>query len=522
MKYKVAIIGASTGQLPICQKANELGYETHCFAYDRGAVCKEFVYEFHPISILDKDAIVEKCKNIKIDAVVSNASDLTAEVASYVAEQLGLVCTPYSILMSLHDKHFVRSITNEIGGLATPEFYLYEGVDYGLYPCVVKPCEGAGKKGVSFVHNKEEFQKAIQYALNDYDGNIIVEEYISGKEISVESISYKGQHYIVQITDKDSSSAPHFVELGHHQPARISEVLRNKINQVIPEILNAMKYTNGASHIELKYSDSSLFLIEANLRGGGDYISNVLVQYSTGVDYLKCMIDVALGIFEFPGQTNAMSYSGVYFLCKQTEYLLPFFEYAKDKDWLVESSIYSKELELSHTNYERNGYLIYKANCKIEPNMSDVVVLDNKHSDTYRIISKFLTEVNKELIYPISATWLNKILAHAIIITDMSIDKSSVNGWLVLYCNDDKTYTAYCAGLHVLKPYRGKGKAKLLLQKAIEICEHNGMSRFALYCKTDNIEARNLYIKYGFKEVSREVKPEYNNEEYWYMVLELN
>lgn len=522
MKYKVAIIGASTGQLPICQKANELGYETHCFAYDKGAVCKEIVYKFHSISILDKDAIVEECKNIKIDAVVSNASDLTAEVASYVAEQLGLVCTPYSTLMALHDKHYVRSITEQIDGLSTPRFYMYRGIDHDIYPCVVKPCEGAGKKGVSFVNGKDEFTKAIQYALNDYHGNIIVEEYISGKEISVESISYKGQHYIIQITDKDSSSAPHFVELGHHQPARISEVIRNKINQVIPEILNTMGYTNGASHVELKYSDSSLFLIEANLRGGGDYISNELVQYSTGIDYLKCMIDVALGIFEFPVQIKEMSYSGVYFLCKQTEYLLPFFEYAQDKDWLVESMIYSKKLKLSHTNYERNGYLIYKANRKIDPNMSNIVILDNQHSDTYGIIKKFLAEVNNELSNPISAAWLNKILNHAIIITDLNVDKNTVNGWLVLYSNDDKTYTAYCAGLHVLKPYRGKGRAKLLLQKAIEICEHNRMRRFALYCKTDNIEARNLYVRYGFKEVRREVRPEYNNEEYLYMVLELN
>ena len=72
---RLAIIGASKGQLPICQKAKDLGIETFCFAWDQGAVCKEVVDHFYPISILEKDEIVELCKNLNIDGVVSNASE---------------------------------------------------------------------------------------------------------------------------------------------------------------------------------------------------------------------------------------------------------------------------------------------------------------------------------------------------------------------------------------------------------------------------------------------------------------
>lgn len=66
---KLAIIGAALGQLPICIKAKELGIETHCFAWPEGAVCKDVVDFFYPISILEKDAIVEKCKNLGVDGV---------------------------------------------------------------------------------------------------------------------------------------------------------------------------------------------------------------------------------------------------------------------------------------------------------------------------------------------------------------------------------------------------------------------------------------------------------------------
>lgn len=364
---KLAIIGASSGQLPICQKAKELGIETHCFAWPEGAVCKDIVDFFYPISIMEKDKIVEKCRELEIDGVVSNASELTAEISAYISEQMGLNGTPYHVLMQLHDKSFVRKLTKNVNGLSTPKFYRYNGEDMGIYPCVVKPCEGSAKSGVSFVENKEDFADAIKYAQKSTDGAILIEEYISGRELSVECISFKGEHHIIQITDKDSSSAPHFVELGHHQPADIHGEIRRAIESIIPQLLKTIGYTNGASHIEIKINEDKIYLIEVNLRGGGDYISNKLVQLSSGVDYLRCMIDVALGTFKSIIKVSEPAYAGVYFLCKQTENLLPFFIQAKNQEWLVEKEIKNTKLKESCSNYERDGYLIYKSNYKILP-----------------------------------------------------------------------------------------------------------------------------------------------------------
>ena len=347
---KLAVIGASSGQLPICLKAKEMGLETHCFAWPDGAVCKEVVDFFHPISVLEKDLIVDQCRNLKVDGV---------------SEQLGLNGTPYSVLEKLHDKYQVRLLSDSIKDLSTPLFYRYEGIDKGLYPCVVKPCEGSSKVGVSFVQNKEEFSKAIEYSKAFAESDIIVEEYICGKELSVECISFEGKHHIIQITDKDGATAPHFVELGHHQPAIITLALKRTIENIIPELLKTIGYTNGASHIEMKYNDYGIFLIEVNLRGGGDDISNKLVEMSTGIDYLRCMIEVALGIFESPVKSSESSYAGIYYLCKQTEKYLPSFEQAKNKEWFVEGEIYNKELKESQSNYDRDGYLIYKSNHKI-------------------------------------------------------------------------------------------------------------------------------------------------------------
>ena len=82
IKMKLAIIGASTGQFPLCKKAKDLGIETFCFAYDKGAVCKDVVDHFYPISIFEMDKIVAICRDLGIEGVVSNASDVTAEVVA--------------------------------------------------------------------------------------------------------------------------------------------------------------------------------------------------------------------------------------------------------------------------------------------------------------------------------------------------------------------------------------------------------------------------------------------------------
>ena len=77
MKKKLAIIGASYLQLPLVERAKKTGIETHCFAWSEGAICKEIADFFYPISILEKDDILQKCIDIKIDG---NTAKVTREI----------------------------------------------------------------------------------------------------------------------------------------------------------------------------------------------------------------------------------------------------------------------------------------------------------------------------------------------------------------------------------------------------------------------------------------------------------
>jgi biotin carboxylase len=267
--------------------------------------------------------------------------------------------------VNARDKAFIRDCSKDIEGLSSTKYVMFDGLYPKSYPCVVKPTVGGGKKGVNFVRNKADFDRLVENNL--IDEHYMIEEFIDGREFSIESISYKGNHYVIQITDKDSLGYPHFVEIGHHQPSTLPDEVKDRIKKVVPQLLTACNYQNGPTHIEMKLTQSGeLHLIEINLRGGGDEISSQLVQLSTGYDYVKAMIDVALDRFEVP-EVRDFAHSGIYFLCNQTKQYLNFFKSADKQLWLVDKNIKSYDLIESTSNWDRNGYIIYRSDHKILP-----------------------------------------------------------------------------------------------------------------------------------------------------------
>ena len=93
---------------------------------------------------------------------------------------------------------------------------------------------------------------------------------------------------------------------------------------------------------------------------GGDFIGSNLVQLSTGYDFLKGVIEVAMGVFHDP-QITEHSFSGVYFLSKETERLKVIIENWRDYPAIVDAGITDEELHHLECSGDRSGYLIYKS-----------------------------------------------------------------------------------------------------------------------------------------------------------------
>ncbi|MQO99299.1 hypothetical protein F7D19_12760, partial [Prevotella copri] len=154
----------------------------------------------------------------------------------------------------------------------------------------------------------------------------------------------------------------------HHQPSSLSDEIKIKVKQIVLNALDALHIQYGASHSELKIDeDGNIRVIEIGARMGGDFIGSNLVQLSTGYDFVKGVIDVALGTFEVPKITQNNN-SGVYFLCKETEWVKPLILNYKDNPDIVEARITDPVLRNIECSGDRSGYLIYQSNKKVEFN----------------------------------------------------------------------------------------------------------------------------------------------------------
>lgn len=367
---KLAVIGASYLQLPLIKKAKKMGIETHCFAWTEGAVCSEIADFFYPISILDKDLILEKCQEIGFDGITTIATDMAVPTICYVAEKLNLVSNSYDSALISTNKLAMRKAFSQ-ANCSIPKFteVLFNEfhLDGFCFPLIVKPTDRSGSRGVSKVNCREEILKAIEYARKEsLSEKVLIEEYIEGREVSVESISWKGDHKVLVITDKVTTGSPHFVELAHHQPSALPESIQEIIKLETIKCLDALDIKYGASHSEFKItSDGKVFVIEVGARMGGDFIGSSLVELSTGYDFLKATINIAINKYE-EKKTDVLikGYSGVYFLSKETEILLPYFEMNNCFD--IKKEILNSELKVLTNSNDRSGYLIYKSDKKID------------------------------------------------------------------------------------------------------------------------------------------------------------
>ncbi len=387
-KPKIVIIGASYLQLPLVEKCNEMGLETHVFAWEEGAVAKSISTKFYPISITEKDNILQECLFIKPSGVISIASDLAMNTVNYLSTKLNLIGNSMNCTEVTTNKYKMRGRLSK-NEILCPKFLKLECLEEDKieiiteefkFPCIVKPTDRSGSRGVSKVNDRIELELAITRAISySLKKECIVEEYIGGDEISVEAISYQGFHYLLAITDKETTGSPHFVETAHHQPS-IYNTRKKEIEKLITSALDALEVRNGASHTEIKITESGeLYIIEVGARMGGDFIGSHLVKLSTGYDFLRGVIDVALGTFRLPILKHQL-YSGVYFVySKRSGAVVNITDKTADYPQIISKEIdinIGSEMKPLTESADRRGYYIYQATEKLCE--SNLIELDIK------------------------------------------------------------------------------------------------------------------------------------------------
>jgi len=299
---RLFIIGASILQVPAIKRAKELGYYVGVADYDPHAVGVPLADEFFNVSTIDVDGIAAAAKQFRADGIMTLATDMPMRSIAKAAEACGLPGLKMDAAVKATDKgEMIKAF--EAAGVAHPWYRIAHTedefsavLDTVTYPCIMKPLDNAGSRGVVLCHSKEELCAQYDYARGESRGaGVIIEEYMVGHEVSVEIVVKDFVPHVLQVTDKQTTGAPHFVETGHSQPSCLPADDLEKIRDLAGRAALAVGVENGPAHAEIMLTKDGPKMVEIGARMGGGCITTHLVPLSTGVDMIKATMDICMG-----------------------------------------------------------------------------------------------------------------------------------------------------------------------------------------------------------------------------------
>lgn len=312
---KILVFGCGELQKSIIGRAHKMGLFVVGIDPCEDAYCKDDVDSFEVVGGQDYEGTCAVVEKHGINAIVTAATDKPLVMMARIAEKYGFPFYSVETAQWSTDK-FQMKHRFELGDVPHAQGRPISKVEEAeglVFPVIVKPRDNSGSRGVKLCRNTEELKASIEEALeNSKLDTVLVEEFIEGPEYSIEGLHYDGKSEVIQFTEKKTTEFPYNVELGHIQPANISEENQQKIREIVSKIGKAMNYVNCPSHTELKINERGIFVIETSPRLGGDYITSTLTPLSTGVNLEDELLKIALGGTINP-QPEAVQYSGVRF-----------------------------------------------------------------------------------------------------------------------------------------------------------------------------------------------------------------
>lgn len=317
-KKAVLIFGVGPLQESIIGRAKTMGLYTVGIDPAKDAVCRDAVDAFEVVGGQDYEGTCAVVEKYGIDAIVTAATDKPLVMMARIAEKYGFPFFSVETAQWSTDKFQMKQRFME-GGVPCAKGRLVRTADETsdmVFPVIVKPRDNSGSRGVKLCRRREELEASMKEAfeVSKLD-TVLVEEFIEGQEYSIEGLHYDGKNEVIQFTEKKTTEFPYNVELGHKQPANLSEQQEEAIWEIVTKIGLALHFENCPSHTELKINDRGIFVIETSPRLGGDYITSELVPLSTGVNMEDQLLHIALGEKVDTKSYRTVKASGIHFFC---------------------------------------------------------------------------------------------------------------------------------------------------------------------------------------------------------------
>lgn len=304
---RLLVLAAGILQVPVIQKAKTMGVFVIAVDANSQAVGFKYADKTYVADITDEETILKIAIDEKIDGVIHPCSEVSMHVMGRINDELGLSGITKEMAYDATNKFRMRCAFNN-NNAPSPISFCTDNVDIAWKifiekfeaEAILKPSRNSGSRGISKITRNidyELFDKLYNYSFSQSrDNQVLIEQFVEGPEFSVEIIVWNNEIHILAVTDKKTTGAPYFVELGHSQPSLFPENIIRQIHEAATRGVESLKLNNCACHAEIKYENNTAYIMEIGARLGGDFISTELTHLSTGIDMVAAAINVALGI----------------------------------------------------------------------------------------------------------------------------------------------------------------------------------------------------------------------------------
>ena len=304
---RILMLGGSHFQVPAIKYAKNAGYHVITADYLQDNPGHKYSDEYYNVSTVDEKKVLALAKKLKIDGIVSYASDPGAPTAAYVAEKLSLPGNPYESVKILQRKDLFRDFLKN-NGFLVPETASFKNINQARAfaierishkPIIVKPVDSSGSKGVTKVLNKDNFEIAFNYAM-EYSiiKTVIIEDFIDKAIYQMDGDGFVWQNKLAfrcfGNQHNDLVCNP-YVPMGISFPYMQKTSVQQKAHDIIESILNRLNMQLGGLNIEyLTDANDDIYILEIGPRSGGNLIPEV-IKLATGVDLIAYSVDAAIG-----------------------------------------------------------------------------------------------------------------------------------------------------------------------------------------------------------------------------------
>ncbi len=370
MNEKVLILGVASVQLDAILELKKMGYETYACAMAKDGPGADVVDHFAEINILDVDSVINYIKKNEISLVYSVGSDLAMPVANYISEKLEM---PHFVSEETaricNNKDLMRATLGN-GFKGNVEFQVISSEEDIVnldYPYILKPSDSQGQRGVKLINSSDEYLESYRLAKNySRSGLVILEQYISGPELSVNGYMINGE--VALLIPSDRETWPEYTGLIHKHvvpSVNLTSEITGEIKEIIEAASKKLGIINGPVYAQMKLEQDKPYIIEITPRLDGCHMWNLLTYY-TGVNLLKLTFEHLLGNDTSELEKQLKDFKDGYvleFICQQPNTNADYTAYQNEiKNSLSSFTYYKQGENIRPVNgkFDKIGYFIYK------------------------------------------------------------------------------------------------------------------------------------------------------------------